>query len=154
MAGRFDVVVLLAVGGLLLGVAAQRPHPGGQLRVQGFAGFDGVREYEVARGAHTLERVPANSDAEVCPDAEVQRARDAAVASIMGDDVELAWCEIQEGRVGRFLEAYSEYLAYCEAELGGAGLAAARAGAAADAAASWRWDLERCKAWAKQAGSE
>lgn len=87
--------------------AARRPHPGGQLLLP--RGFDGVREYELARG-HDLEH---KSRDDVADDEFCARpgARSRAVAAIVGD-VEHAWCELLDRSYSRSIDAYLCFLSY------------------------------------------
>ena len=83
------------------------PHPGGQLALP--RGFDGVREYEIARG----QRVPnvtedTIQDRHACVSV---RGRARAVELIMGD-VEQAYIEIGQRAYDRFVDAYLCFLAY------------------------------------------
>ena len=89
------------------------PHPGGQLQLP--AGFDGIREYDLARpGKAAQARVPANAHLKdpllEYPQRQQQRA--AALTHIMGSDMCPVWMELLAGGCGRFLTAYQCFLSF------------------------------------------
>jgi hypothetical protein len=94
-------------GGIPNRRAVLRPHPGGQLKLP--LRFDGVHEYEEARG-RPLEHTSRDDgyDSEWCA-RPAARAR--AVSAVVGD-IESAWCELQDGSYTRSIDAYLCFLSY------------------------------------------
>jgi hypothetical protein len=94
-------------GGIPNRRAVLRPHPGGQLKLP--LRFDGVHEYEEARG-RPLEHTSRDDgyDSEWCA-RPAARAR--AVAAVVGD-IESAWCELQDCSYTRSIDAYLCFLSY------------------------------------------